>query len=37
MDKLKVGIIGTSLAFSPLHFPAYQGLSTTMALKLLNL
>jgi len=27
MDKLKVGIIGTGLAFSKLHYPAYQELS----------
>ncbi|TYO96141.1 Gfo/Idh/MocA family protein [Desulfallas thermosapovorans] len=27
MDKLKVGIIGTGLAFSRLHYPAYQELS----------
>ena len=27
MDKLKVGIIGTGLAFERLHYPAYQELS----------
>ncbi len=27
MDKLKVGIIGTGLAFARLHYPAYQELS----------
>jgi len=27
VDKLKVGIIGTGMAFERLHYPAYQELS----------
>ena len=32
MDKLKVGIIGTGLAFERLHYPAYQELSDKFAI-----